>query len=87
MFKPTPTWPNFDFGQFFICQIGVSFEKKVHEVGQTKLIRFYIALNWGENGKLGRYIFKVADFGDIAWCSKESLISMMGYKDGGGAFR
>ena len=42
-------------------QIGGSLEKKS---GTKNLIRFYIALNWGE-------VFKVAEFGDIALCSKE----------------
>ena len=47
--------------------------------GAQNLIRFYIALNLGE--KCGFFlqsktllIFKVADFGDIALCSKERRV-------------
>ena len=42
MFEPTPTWPNFDFGQLclWIGQIGGSLEKK-SQSGAKNLIRFY----------------------------------------------
>ena len=46
VFKPTPTWPNFDFGKLFIW-IGEN-RWIFWESGATNLIRFYIALNWGE---------------------------------------
>ena len=49
-------------------QIGGSVKKKVQS-GATNLIRFYIALNWGEkwflpSKKQTWQIFKVANFGD-----------------------
>ena len=47
MFKPTPTWPNFNFGQLFMW-LGGSFKKK-SEVGATNLIKvLYISFNLGE---------------------------------------
>ena len=60
---------DFQLKLILLVKIGGSFEKKVQS-GATNLIRFYIALNWGEKcyfchpkSKLGRYP-KVADFGD-----------------------
>ena len=46
MFKPTPTWPNFDFGQIFML-IGGSFEKK-SEVGAKNVMKvlYFKVLTW-----------------------------------------
>ena len=50
MLEPTPTWPNFDFGQLFMW-IGENrwiFWEKKNQSGAKHFInsRFYIALNW-----------------------------------------
>ena len=63
-------------------QIGGSFEKKILS-GAKNLIRFYIALNLSCCEKIVFLVFfviqnlvdiKVADFGDIALCSKERRV-------------